>query len=891
MATCGGARWGRKGGGPIPGKGVLFIELKNRILVSLHKLSDRDTEQLAMEELELIAHNLTPEGIALFLACLFDTDGQQKSVVRRDCLRLVGKLASLHKDLMACHLPKMVGNIVRRLKDPDSNIRDACVETIGIMASQVSGFDGLSTINVFVKPLLEALAEQHKVLQTGASLCLARVIESARDPDPHILHRLCPRIVKMLGSPNFLAKASLLNVVGVMVQVPGVVSMSQLPSLLGSVQEELDNSEWTVKKAAAETLSNMATAVGGVLGSYRGSVLATLENNRFDKVKPVRDSVTEALQLWKTVYDPNAPPIATSGSSGSASPSRCFEVDATASISDRRNNMRGLPTSISDTCGRNRSMSNGRAVPPRKRTPISSDKKPNPDFFRKLQDARDSIEWQTFVDCPRHSPQEESLTAEAASSGHLVYHGNCVETAQRCDTPSRACGASDSFTLEEGNGVDLNYDQEGDGELKKPAANGAISSNSYQDPHSAVHRDTSDNPESWGHPQVIKHQSCEYESPWVDGSLRNDGDRTIMDMRTIHRHLHSLERQQLSMMEMLQDFMVCAHDSMHDLEGRVAGLEQILEDVSQNFGTTDGSSPASESPRCQGGHPLSQYLSGGGFINFKNEKDDEDTSVLGSARSQDSLVEKTEHSDELTSSSSHQIPSAAETLRRPNFLDCSPLHGGNGNDGGMGKGPRRAGVLPREEDPSTGAVWHASKAKITAGVCGSALQRKSVQKHASRDFNVDKKPNRAAGAPFWILWSRAMDSVRGGDLDLAYSEILGSSDELLLVRLMGCTGPVLDQLNAATVFQLVGCIKRFLDQQSFLNCIIPWLQQVSDIVSSNGPNSLGLTRNAKKDLVFSLQEATSSEYAQRWMRAKIAQLAQHLRNAWSSSWSIDIVDN
>lgn len=488
--------------------------------------------------------------------------------------------------------------------------------------------------------------------------------------------------------------------------------------------------------------------------------------------------------------------------------------------------MRGLPTSISDTCGRNRSMSNGRAVPPRKRTPISSDKKPNPDFFRKLQDARDSIEWQTFVDCPRHSPQEESLTAEAASSGHLVYHGNCVETAQRCDTPSRACGASDSFTLEEGNGVDLNYDQEGDGELKKPAANGAISSNSYQDPHSAVHRDTSDNPESWGHPQVIKHQSCEYESPWVDGSLRNDGDRTIMDMRTIHRHLHSLERQQLSMMEMLQDFMVCAHDSMHDLEGRVAGLEQILEDVSQNFGTTDGSSPASESPRCQGGHPLSQYLSGGGFINFKNEKDDEDTSVLGSARSQDSLVEKTEHSDELTSSSSHQIPSAAETLRRPNFLDCSPLHGGNGNDGGMGKGPRRAGVLPREEDPSTGAVWHASKAKITAGVCGSALQRKSVQKHASRDFNVDKKPNRAAGAPFWILWSRAMDSVRGGDLDLAYSEILGSSDELLLVRLMGCTGPVLDQLNAATVFQLVGCIKRFLDQQSFLNCIIPWLQQV-----------------------------------------------------------------
>lgn len=37
-----------------------------------------------------------------------------------------------------------------------------------------------------------------------------------------------------------------------------------------------------------------------------------------------------------------------------------------------------------------------------------------------------------------------------------------------------------------------------------------------------------------------------------------------------------------------------------------------------------------------------------------------------------------------------------------------------------------------------------------------------------------------------------MDSVWGGDLDLVYLEILGSSDEFLLVWLMGCIGFVLD---------------------------------------------------------------------------------------------------
>lgn len=66
-----------------------------------------------------------------------------------------------------------------------------------------------------------------------------------------------------------------------------MVSISQLPVLLGSAQEELDSSEWAVRKAAAEALSCMATAAGSVLGSYRGGVLAALENSRFDKVNVI----------------------------------------------------------------------------------------------------------------------------------------------------------------------------------------------------------------------------------------------------------------------------------------------------------------------------------------------------------------------------------------------------------------------------------------------------------------------------------------------------------------------------------------------------------------------------------------------------------------------------
>lgn len=60
---------------------------------------------------------------------------------------------------------------------------------------------------------------------------------------------------------------------------------------------------------------------------------------------------------------------------------------------------------------------------------------------------------------------------------------------------------------------------------------------------------------------------------------------------------------------------------------------------------------------------------------------------------------------------------------------------------------------------------------------------------------------------------------------------------------------------------------------------------MSDLVSTSGPDALGLMGDTRKDLVFALQEATSVEYAQSWMGAKIAELAELLGNAWSSSGS------
>jgi len=167
----GGGGKGLRGSG---GKAVLMMELKNRILAALNKLADRDTQQLAVEDLERLSESLSSEGLSMFLSCLYETDGQQKSAVRRECIKLFGTLATLHGgEALAPHAPKIVANIVRRLKDPDSNIRDACVDAMGILASQIGGGGGAEatgaggSINIFVKPLLEALGEQNRNLQVG----------------------------------------------------------------------------------------------------------------------------------------------------------------------------------------------------------------------------------------------------------------------------------------------------------------------------------------------------------------------------------------------------------------------------------------------------------------------------------------------------------------------------------------------------------------------------------------------------------------------------------------------------------------------------------------------------------------------------------------------------
>lgn len=256
-------------------------DLKSRVITCLNRLSDRDTLTMATNELESIAKSLPNDAFAPFLTCLSTTDSAEKSPVRRQCVRLISVLSAAHGDALSPHLSKMLSSVLRRLRDPDSSVRSACVDAISSIASHVTR----PSFTLISKPLIDSISrEQDYNAQIGASLCLAAGIEASPEPEPSELKKILPRLLKLVKSESFKAKPALLSLIGSISSVGGASGKNLLNNLVPSVVEFLSNDDWAARKAAAETLGRLALAETDFLSEFKSSCLASLDSRRFDKV-------------------------------------------------------------------------------------------------------------------------------------------------------------------------------------------------------------------------------------------------------------------------------------------------------------------------------------------------------------------------------------------------------------------------------------------------------------------------------------------------------------------------------------------------------------------------------------------------------------------------------
>lgn len=271
-------------GGQGGGKGSL-LELKQRVASALNKVGDRDTQQIGMEELERTLQGLTPEGIPPFVSCILDTDSEQKSAIRKECIRLMATLATrLHHSLILPHLPKMVASIVKRLRDPDSLVRDACVHTLALLASNLVTHSNQKVFLVLVRPIFEALGEQNKHVQSGSASCLASIIDNTPHPPLPLLHKMLTRTLKLLKNPHFMAKPALVDLNRSIIQAGGAPTQNVVSTAIATIQDALKDTDWTTRKAASVALGEIALGGASYLPSLRASCIHSLESCRFDKV-------------------------------------------------------------------------------------------------------------------------------------------------------------------------------------------------------------------------------------------------------------------------------------------------------------------------------------------------------------------------------------------------------------------------------------------------------------------------------------------------------------------------------------------------------------------------------------------------------------------------------
>ncbi|KAF5194384.1 microtubule-associated protein TORTIFOLIA1-like [Thalictrum thalictroides] len=524
-------------------------DLKQRVITCLNKLSDRDTHSLATNELEQIVKSLSHDSFSSFLTCIYDTDSSEKTPVRKQCVRLLGILSSTHGEALSPHLSKMVSNIIKRLRDSDSVVRSACVDSVTSMSTSSS-----SSLLVFLKPLMETmLFEQDYNSQMGSALCLSSAIEASNDPEPAQLQRVLPKLLKLLKSDSFKAKPALLSLFRSVIGVGGSINPNVLVNLIACLVEFLSNDDWAARKAAAEALGKLAVVQKEMLSEFKSSCLVSFESRRFDKVKVVREVMNQMIEAWKDVPGVLDESFPKDNSNGGCSPSSSigssalgYDVPKTKRSTVRRSS---FPLSNSSSVSSSK-----------KRSPLKSTNKTSTAALHKLDHKKPS-EWKIEVSLPQipsfsvdnDSFKERNEKVQERETNKTVMHSEMSESSHHL----------------------------------KPEKQGIFSSKNSDE---KMHNVGRLRPGS----RVVPYNDESSES-----TLSNDSEdqyenvKEREDLSLIRKQLLQIENQQSSLLDLLQRFMGSSQNGIKSLETRVNGLEIALDEIMYELtGSTGRMSPS-----------------------------------------------------------------------------------------------------------------------------------------------------------------------------------------------------------------------------------------------------------------------------------------------------------
>uniref|UniRef100_A0ACD5YRC0 Uncharacterized protein n=1 Tax=Avena sativa TaxID=4498 RepID=A0ACD5YRC0_AVESA len=393
--------------------------LKQRVNRCLLRLSDRDTEAMAAAELDAIARGLAMDELPAFVSAVSDARPTDKTPLRRHSLRLLALVAASHpRDAVSPLVPRILAAALRRVRDQDSSVRGALVDTARAAAA------ASASASAALGPLEDALLhEQDQCAQLAAALATAAAVEtSALTADlSSYLHRLQPRLLKLLRSNAFKAKPALITLIGASAAAAGA---AEVTASIPCLRDAIASDDWAARKAAAEALAALALEYKDLLLTYKSSCVAYFEARRFDKVKIVRESMSKMIEAWKEIPDIEEEETSSCTAPASLSQRRS---SLAGSASDGRYPAASLGSNSVQSVSRKNRLPTSRSPPPdvsssvtRKHSPSSiRNKKLSPPSHRKVTQAKNCDYKVDIAITPDATPIKEVTEEKLLKGGNV----------------------------------------------------------------------------------------------------------------------------------------------------------------------------------------------------------------------------------------------------------------------------------------------------------------------------------------------------------------------------------------------------------------------------------------------------------------------------------------
>eukprot|EP01114_Cavostelium_apophysatum_P020865 TRINITY_DN7115_c0_g1_i1.p1 TRINITY_DN7115_c0_g1~~TRINITY_DN7115_c0_g1_i1.p1 ORF type:complete len:449 (+),score=103.96 TRINITY_DN7115_c0_g1_i1:141-1487(+) len=296
-------------------------------------MKHRDTLKTSSEQISAVisilkakykAEEINFDACAILVASIFDNLESQNAVYKKEALKLVELISAALSSELQQLLPKVVASLAKPLKDKDGSVRDACVDTFGAIAANVQPppTQGKDQLSVYFKPLFALVSDPDKNNQAAAVMAIGNVLKNSETENviPYI-SRIITNFHKLLLHSGCQSKAQILTALSFLIEkvCESDRIAPHLPILVSVLKESFVSSDWTVRKASCECFQKLAMVSEAV--QYSDEITKLLEDKKIDKIKPVRDAITETLTAFRTAHllfksaSPLGSPLATRASS------------------------------------------------------------------------------------------------------------------------------------------------------------------------------------------------------------------------------------------------------------------------------------------------------------------------------------------------------------------------------------------------------------------------------------------------------------------------------------------------------------------------------------------------------------------------------------------------